>query len=107
MKKMILLCLSVFGMTNFANAWMAYYPQSKTNGENHTQIVTCHNTTTDPCMAANGDNPKVGQTVAILDEHGIIGWGTIVECVATPEMDRNGNPPTGVPVVLGIEFANE
>lgn len=107
MKKMMLLGMCLFGMSQFANAWMTYTPQSWAEGSENTRIVTCHNTSSDPCMAGGGDNPKVGQTVAIFDQHGIIGWGTVVECLAYPEMTREGNAPIGQPTVLEIAFDAE
>lgn len=107
MKKMILLSLSVLGTTSFAGAWMSYTPQSWTEGSESTKIVTCHNTSSDPCMAANGDSPKEGQTVAIFNEHGIIGWGTIIKCLAYPELSKEGNPTTGQPTMLEIAFDRE
>jgi hypothetical protein len=107
MKKLILLCLSVLGTTSFAGAWMSYTPQSWDKGSGNTKIVTCHNTSSDPCMAANGDSPKEGQTVAIFGEHGIVGWGTIIKCLANPEPSKEGNPPTGQPTVLEVALNAE
>jgi hypothetical protein len=107
MKKLILFCLSVLGTTSFAGAWMSYTPQSWQEGTNNTKIVTCHNTSSDPCMAANGESPKEGQTVAIFNEQGIVGWGTIIKCLAYPESSQEVNPPTGQSTVLEVAFDGE
>lgn len=103
MKKMILLSLSILGMTNFAGAWDRTIPQSITVGDNGYARVTCYNTQIGLCMSGEGANPQKGQTCVIWGrDFKRLGVGTVIRC----EISISG-PDIGEITEVEAEFTPE
>jgi hypothetical protein len=102
MKKMILVALTVFGVTNFASAWEVWKPQEITAEGNRTTF-TCENWfTNSKCMSGEGDSPKVGQSCTIY-HHGHEILGVVVRSTFIEDFpsDNPSNNPSDIP--LGVE----
>lgn len=86
MKKMMLLGLSILGMTNFANAWVKQMPQEITAGSNGYATVICYNRENGWCMTGEGASPTPGQLCVIWGpEFRRLGVGTVIKCSFSPE----------------------
>ena len=77
MKKVLFFSVSIFGISNIANAWSVKTPQSWTVGGGKT-IVHCENTSTQNCLSGEGASPQVGQQCEIWHYGRVIGTGTVI-----------------------------
>lgn len=102
MKKMILLGLSVFGMTNLASAWERTFPQQWSTDK----TVKCLNQQGGICMGGPGKSPERGDLCIIYDMYGG-GWrfGTVLSVVADPGSNDAGGPLFEGPTVIEVSSA--
>ena len=89
MKRILLISLSVFGMTNFANAWTRSTPRIQHINGYHLSY-TCQNMGTETCMYGEGTSPQIGQRAWVYCGGDVIFVGVVVRCRETPSENEGG-----------------
>ncbi|MCY1534254.1 hypothetical protein D9M68_696180 [compost metagenome] len=103
MKKVMLLSLSILGITHLANAWVKTPPQIWKAGAMGGSNVICFDTEVGFCMSGDGSNPYNGQSCIIWTRDGkYIGSGMIIKSSSTPESPDDEN--TEVEAVITTDY---
>lgn len=90
MKKVMLLSLSILGITHLANAWVKTPPQTWKVGEFGGTNVICYNTEVGFCMSGEGAKPFNNQHCLIWTRDGkYIGSGMILKCNSESPDEEN------------------